>query len=89
MAVQWLRLQRGMGVVPGQRFDSAFQAATQMALMPEIRDMSLIPGSGKCMGGGMATHVSILAGRIPWTEEPDGYMGTVYGVAKSRTRLSI
>ena len=21
---------------------------------------------------GMATHSSILAGRIPWTEEPDG-----------------
>ena len=25
-------------MVPGQRFDSAFQAATQMALMPETRD---------------------------------------------------
>ena len=32
----------------------------------------------------MATHSSILALRIPWTEEP----GTVHGVAKSRTRLS-
>ena len=41
-----------MGVVPGQRIDSAFHAATQMALMPEARDMNLIPGSGKCMGGG-------------------------------------
>ena len=29
----------------------------------------------------MATHSSILAWEIPWTEEPDG-------VAKSRTRLS-
>ena len=41
-----------MGVVPGQRIDSAFHAATQMSLMPETRDMNLIPGSGKCMGGG-------------------------------------
>ena len=33
---------------------------------------------------GMATHSSILAWRIPWTEEPGG----VHGVAKSRTGLS-
>ena len=29
-----------------------------------------IPGSGRSPGGGMATHFSILAWRIPWTEEP-------------------
>ena len=33
---------------------------------------------------GMATHSSILAWRIPWTEEP----GVIYGVAKSQTQLS-
>ena len=32
---------------------------------------------------GIATHFSILAWRIPWTEEPGG--ATVYGVAKSWT----
>ena len=32
----------------------------------------------------MATHSSILARRIPWTEEP----GRVHGVSKSQTRLS-
>ena len=35
---------------------------------------------------GMATHSSILAWRIPWTEEPGG--ATVHGVAKSPTPLS-
>ena len=30
---------------------------------------------------GMATHSSILAWRIPWTEEPSGY--TVHGVTNS------
>ena len=35
---------------------------------------------------GMATHSSILALRIPWTEEPD--QAIVHGVAKSWTRLS-
>ena len=33
----------------------------------------------------MATHSSILAWRIPWTEEPGELM--VHGVAKSRTQL--
>ena len=38
---------------------------------------------------GMATHPSVLAWKIPWTEEP-GYnlQTTVHGVAKSGTRLS-
>ena len=34
---------------------------------------------------GMATHSSILAWRIPWTEEPGGL---VHRVTKSRTRLN-
>ena len=33
----------------------------------------LTPGSGRCPGEGMATHSSILAWRIPWTEEPGGH----------------
>ena len=36
---------------------------------------------------GMATYFSILAWRIPWTEEPGGLLG-YSGVAKSQTRLS-
>ena len=35
---------------------------------------------------GMATHCSILAWRIPWTEEPG--WATVHGVSKIWTRLS-
>ena len=45
-----------------------------------------IPGSGRCPGEGKATHSSILAWRIPRTEEPGGL--TVHGVAKSLTQLS-
>ena len=33
-------------------------------------DLSSIPGLGKSPGGVMATYSSILAWRIPWTEEP-------------------
>ena len=35
----------------------------------DIRDMGSIPGSGRSPEEGMATHSSILAWRIPWTEE--------------------
>ena len=36
----------------------------------EVRDVSLISGSGRSLEEGMAIHTSILAWRIPWTEEP-------------------
>ena len=35
----------------------------------------------------MASHSSILAWEIPWTEEPDG-LQSVHGVAKNRIWLS-
>ena len=34
--------------------------------------MGLIPGLERSPGGGHGNHSSILAWRIPWTEEPDG-----------------
>ena len=38
----------------------------------DARDVGLIPELGRTLEEGMATHSSILAWRIPWTEEPDG-----------------
>ena len=35
-------------------------------------DMGSIPGLEKSPWGGMATHNSMLAGKISWTEEPSG-----------------
>ena len=35
-----------------------------------VGDLGLIPGSGRPPGGGMTNPSSILAWRIPWTEEP-------------------
>ena len=49
----------------------------------DIRDVGLIPGSGRSLEEGMATHSSVLAWRIPWTEEP--VMG--HGVTKSWAQL--
>ena len=36
----------------------------------DIRDADLISGSGRSPGVGHVTYCSILAWRIPWTEEP-------------------
>ena len=38
----------------------------------DVRDVGLIPGSGRSPEEGMATHSNILAWRISWTEEPGG-----------------
>ena len=38
-------------------------------------DLGLIPGFGRSLEKGMTTHSSILAWRIPWTEEPGESMG--------------
>jgi len=35
------------------------------------RDPGYMPGSGRPLEKGMATHSSITAWRTPWTEEPD------------------
>ena len=48
-------------------------------------DPGSIPGSGRFpLEKGMATHSSILAWKILWTEEP-GRLCMVHGVAKSQT----
>ena len=46
-------------------------------------DPGSIPGWKDPLEKRMATHSSILAWRIPWTEEP-----TVQGVTKSQTQLN-
>ena len=43
----------------------------------DMRDVGSIPGLGRYPAGGlMATHSSILAWRIPWTEEPGRLQST-------------
>ena len=38
----------------------------------DVRDVNLIPGSGNPLEEGKATHSSIPACRIPWTEGAGG-----------------
>ena len=50
----------------------------------DVRDVGSIPGSGRSPGGRRGTHSSILAWRIPQTEESGG-LHTVHRVAKNQT----
>ena len=38
----------------------------------DARNFGSIPGSEDSLEEGMATHSSVLAWKIPWTEEPGG-----------------
>ena len=40
--------------------------------LANVGDVGSIPGLGRTLEKGMATHFSILAWRISWTEEPGG-----------------
>ena len=42
-----------------------------LATAGDTGDVGSMPGSGGSLEKGMAIHSSILAWRIPWTEEPD------------------
>ena len=59
-------------------FFCPWTGASQVALVVtpanagDIRDESLIPRSRRSSGGGTATHSSVLAWRILWTEKPGG-----------------
>ena len=57
-----------------------FQMVKNLSAIQETQVLSL--GWKDSLEKGMATHSSILAWRIPWTEEPGGL--TVPGVIKSQ-----
>ena len=39
----------------------------------DIEDVGSVSGLRRSPGGGHATHSSVLAWRIPWTEKPEGH----------------
>ena len=49
-------------------------------------DMGSIPGSGRSLEEGMATHSSILAWKNPMNRR--AWLATVYGIAKSQTQMN-
>ena len=54
------------------RFPGSSVVKNPPANAGDTEDWGLIPGSGRSLEEEMATHSSILAWEIPWTEEPGG-----------------
>ena len=52
----------------------------------DLKDKGPLPWWGDPLEKGMATHLSILAWEIPWTEEPGGLQSM--GVTNNWARLS-
>ena len=59
-----------------EREEQASQVVLEVTNPPanagDMKDMGSIPGLGRSLEKGTATHSSILAWRLPWTEEPGG-----------------
>ena len=81
--VKWLRTEIDYNIDKYKRENAlcyithwAFQVALVVKNPPanagDIRDVDLTLGREYPLEEGMATHTSILAWRIPWTEEPGG-----------------
>ena len=64
---EWLNTQVSRALLP--RWHVVKNLPTNVG---DTRDPGLIPGSGRSPGVQNGNHASILAWRIPWTEEPQG-----------------
>ena len=78
--VQWLRLcapnAGGPGLIPGQGTRGFPGGSDGKESACNAGDPGLIPGSERSPEKEMAIHSSILACRIPWTEESGGLQST-------------
>ena len=68
-----LKLRYNLGVhTPNCNSQVVLVVENMSANAGDTRDAGSIPGLERSPGEGNATHSSILAWRIPWTEEPGG-----------------
>ena len=54
------------------RFPDDSMVKNMSANAGDTGEVHLVPGLRRSLGGVNANHSSILAGKIPWTEEPGG-----------------
>ena len=83
----------GLGSSPGEGIDYSFQYSWASLVAQTVKNLLTLRetwvqsvGWEDPLAEGMATHSSILAWRIPWTEDP-GWLQSM-GVTKNQTQLS-
>ena len=67
------RSQRAGPCSPPLGFQVALLVRNTPASAGDIRDEGLMPGWGRCPGGGQQLTPVSLPGESPWTEQPGGY----------------
>ena len=67
-----LKRKGGEALIYGNRHVEASMVAQMVNNLPTAEDLGSIPRWGRSPEEGMAMHSSILAWRVPWTEEPGG-----------------
>ena len=67
-----LLLPSKIQVYDNKGFPGSAIVKNSLASAGDTRNVGSIPGLGRSPGGEMATYFSILAWKIPRTEEPDG-----------------
>ena len=72
----WSDLAAVAAAKPSLGFPGAAMVQNPLASAGDARDVGLIPGLGRSPGEGNGNHSSILAWKIPWTEEPGGLQST-------------
>ena len=70
-----LNRKGGGALIYGNRHVQASMVAQTVNSPPTAEDPGSIPRWGRSPEEGMTVHSSILAWRIPWTEEPGGPWG--------------
>ena len=68
--------QKGDQRLPGAGAWVALVARNPPVNAGDVRAVGSIPGSGRSPGGGHGNPSSVLAWRLPWTEEPGGLQPT-------------
>ena len=69
-------------------YEGASLIAQSVKSLPAVQDTQVqFLGQEDPLEKEMATHSSILAWRIPWTEDRILWLATVHGFAKSQTHL--
>ena len=66
--------ERGEATASGQEIITLYMLTVTQTMdsLPALRGPGLDPSREEPLEKGMATHTSILAWRIPWTEGPGG-----------------
>ena len=86
LAKRWMKSSSGSPTVVWLRYSPGGLDSKESAC--NAGDLGSIPGSERSPEEADYNPSSLIAWKVPWTEEPGAWQAIVHGVTKSWTRLS-